>query len=287
MHNLKPYSLLCRLPLSFFAACSALTGYFLAPAHDPVRVAFLGPGVFLLAAGASALNQAQERDIDARMERTRLRPLPAGTMTPRTALTVTFFLLASGLLLLTKISFVVAALGAFAVLWYNGVYTPLKRMTAFAAVPGALVGAVPPAMGWIAGDGGTADTKLFALSMIFFLWQIPHFWLLLLRERGAYEQAGLPSLTHHLTQNGLARVIFLWTSCVFVACLALPLYGLATSTVVYASLLVLTLWMTVTGLDLFRRDADAAAARAVFRNSNIFMAIFMAILSLDSIMGRS
>jgi heme o synthase len=250
-------------------------------------MALLGPGVLLLAAGASALNQYQERDVDARMERTRLRPLPAGTTAPRTALTVTLVLLASGLLLLTMISIVVTVLGAFAVLWYNGVYTPLKRRTAFAAVPGALVGTVPPSMGWIAGDGGMADTKLFALSMIFFLWQIPHFWLLLMRERGAYERAGLPSLTLLLPQEGLARIVFLWTACVLVACLALPLYGLATSAVVYGSLLVLALWVTVTGLDLLRKDADAAAARAVFRNINIFMAIFMAILSLDSIIGRS
>ena len=287
MLNIKSYSILCRTPISLFAACSALTGYLLAPSPDPVRAAFLAPGILLLASGASALNQYQERDVDALMERTRLRPLPAGTMTIRTALVATLLLLAAGLLLLTLVSTVVAALGAFAVLWYNGVYTSLKRLMVFAAVPGVLVGAVLPAMGWIAGEGGMTDTKLFALSTIFFLWQIPHFWLLLMRERAAYEQAGLPSLTRLLPRERLARIVFLWSACVFVACLALPLYGLATSKVVYCSLLVLAAWMTVAGLDLLRTDADAPAARVAFRNINIFMAIFMTILSLDAVIGRS
>jgi hypothetical protein len=82
------------------------------------------------------------------------------------------------------------------VLWYNGVYTFLKRKSPFAAIPGAVIGAIPPAIGWICGKGALSfDPQILALSFFFFIWQVPHFWLLLLNFGRDYEKAGFPSLT--------------------------------------------------------------------------------------------
>jgi heme o synthase len=246
----------------------------------------LAAGVLLLAGGASALNQYQERDIDALMERTRLRPLPAGTLPARTALILSAILLASGVILLGMIGAVVTALGALTVLWYNGLYTPLKRVTAFAAVPGALVGAVPPVMGWAAGGGDPGDPRVFALAMLFFLWQIPHFWLLLLRSTAQYAKAGLPTLTSIIPQRLLARITLLWIAAAAVASLAMPLFGIVRSPYAYTPLLVLALWVFLSGHGIIIKGSAATALLPAFRRMNIFILLFMLLAVLDSLFLR-
>lgn len=287
MGTAKSFSVLCRATISIFAASSAVTGYLLAPSFEPATLAVLCAGVLLLASGASALNQFQERDIDALMDRTRHRPLPTGIMTPRHALVASLLLIASGLVLVTMVGAGAAILGASAVLWYNGLYTPLKRRTAFAAVPGALVGVAPPAMGWLAGGGNWQDPKLFAIAMLFFLWQVPHFWLLLIRDRDGYARAGLPELTGILPRTRLPGIVVLWTACAGAATFALPLYGVVASPAVSFALPVLALATTAPGLTMLRASADAAAARIAFRSINLFLAALMFLLSIDPFLRRN
>ena len=285
MKTIKHYLVLCRLPISLFATCSALTGYLLAGSIPAVTIAFLAAGVFLLACGASALNQFQERDIDALMERTRLRPLPAGTMTSAHVLFVSMMLILAGLLLLGTLGWTSVMFGSFAIVWYNGLYTRLKRITAFAAVPGALVGALPPVMGWAAGGGNLADPRVFALAMLFFLWQIPHFWLLLLRNAGQYEKAGLPTLTSILPLELLARITLLWIAAAAVASLAMPLFGIVRSPYAYTLLVILAVWVSGSGLGIIRDNA-ATALLLAFRRVNIFIFLFMFIAVFDSFLLR-
>ena len=286
MDQWKAYSILCKAPIACFSACSAVTGYLLATGPQLRPMVLLVLGVLLLAAGASALNQYQERDIDARMDRTRLRPLPAGAMAPRTALNASALLVASGLILLGMVGAVVTALGAFTVLWYNGLYTPLKRRTAFAAVPGALVGVLPPVMGWLAGGGSVNDPKVLALAVLFFLWQVPHFWLLLIAHRNAYERAGLPHLSRILPGDRLKRLTFLWTASASVACFGLPLFGLGASPVIAVLLPFSALVMVAQSLRLFQRDDGPATALASFRSNTVFLATIMVLLSLDALIRR-
>ena len=287
MNIIFAYRTLCRLPISFFAACSALTGYLLTPDRAISTMLLLTAGVFLLASGASALNQYQERRIDALMHRTQRRPLPLGTIAPEIALAAAIGLMMCGIVLLSMIDPGTASFGAFAVLWYNGLYTLLKQKTAFAAVPGALVGAVPPVMGWTAGGGGMTDPKLFALTMLFFLWQIPHFWLLLLGDSDDHEAAGLPSMTHVLPRKQLKGIVVLWTAAAVVASLGLPFYGLAASPLVLGSLIVLALWTVLSALKLLRTNAGAETARSAFRSINIFLAVIMVLIALDPFLARN
>ena len=248
MKPITAYSNLCRLPISFFAACSALTGYVLTGSRSTVTISILAAGIFLLACGASALNQFQERDLDAMMERTCRRPLPAGTMTTTHVLVVSMTLILAGLLLLVPLGWASVTLGALAILWYNGLYTRLKRTTAFAAVPGALVGALPPVLGWTAGGGNIADPRVFALASLFFLWQIPHFWLLLLRNAEQYEKAGLPTLTSLIPPKQLSRITLLWIAAAAVASLAMPLFGIIRSIYTFAPLVIVAVWVSGSGL---------------------------------------
>ncbi|MEK6743190.1 MAG: protoheme IX farnesyltransferase [Nitrospirota bacterium] len=286
MKTVTAYFNLCRLPISLFATCSSLTGYVLTGSTSVWPAVLLAAGVFLLACGASALNQFQDRDLDAMMERTCLRPLPAGAMTSVHVLVASVVLILSGLLLLAALGWTSVMFGSLALLWYNGLYTPLKRMTAFAAVPGALVGALPPVMGWLAGGGHIADPRIFALAMLFFLWQIPHFWLLLLRNAAQYEQAGLPTLTSIIPQELLARITLLWIAAAAVASLAMPLFGIVRSPFAYAFLVIMAVWISGSGFGIIIQDTAATALRPAFRRVNIFILLFMLLAVFDSFLSR-
>ncbi len=283
MNRLLPYSRLCRTTLSLFAACSAGTGSLLAPDASVSRALLPFSAVFLLACGASALNQYQEQDIDARMERTKGRPLPSGSMSSREALAVSLFLVAAGEVTLAFTGSIPVLLGLFALLWYNVVYTRLKRITAFAAVPGALAGVIPPAVGWAAAGGAVADRRLFIVSILFFLWQVPHFWLQVLHHGEEYEQAGLPSLTRVMTRRQIARVTFVWICSAASAGILLPLYGAVTSPLLYASLMPAVAWLVLQGAGLLRTQQPFVRARSAFRQLNVYIVFVMVILSAERI----
>jgi len=132
-------------------------------------------GAGLLAAGASALNQYAEREMDARMLRTRTRPLPDGRLAPAEALTFSAGIAAAGLgYLLLFVNATTALLGAATLAAYIFVYTPLKTRTAWCTLIGAVPGAMPPLMGWTAARG-EIDSVALSFFAILFLWQMPHF----------------------------------------------------------------------------------------------------------------
>ncbi len=276
------------MPLSLFAACSAGAGFLLGTHDFAVHALLPMTAVFLLACGASALNQYQEQDIDARMERTRRRPLPSGMMRPRQALASSVLLIAGGqgALAFTG-SMTAVALGFFAVLWYNGVYTSLKKITAFAAVPGAVVGMVPPAIGWTAAGGAITDQRLFVVSFLFFLWQVPHFWLQVLHHGEEYEQAGLPTLTRVMTKRQIARVTFAWIVAAAIASLALPLYGSVRSPFVCYSFVPLAAWLIWNERALVRKHSLLPPSPLLFRNINIYLFFIMSLLSADNILSHA
>ncbi len=281
--TVKPYLTLSRVWISLFTASSAATGFFLAPFHRVSDLWTPLAAVFILACGASALNQWQERDLDAKMERTRKRPLPSNTLTPVQALLFSVIALIAGTILLTLINVQAACLGGFAICWYNGVYTWLKKRTAFAAVPGAAVGMIPPAVGWVSAGGTLLDPGLAAVCFLFFMWQVPHFWLLVLRHGKEYEKAGLPSLTGVLNTAQIGRITFAWIVAAAVASLALPLYGSTRSAAGCLLLLPPALWLIWTERSLAGRTPLRDASPKLFRNINIYLFIMMSLLALEGI----
>jgi len=279
----KIYTDLCRIPLSLFAAASAATGYALGPHPGAAQAFATTASVALLACGSSALNQFQERDLDARMARTRSRPLPSGKITPRHALWVSITLLASGLFILGAASTLqTAALGLVAIGWYNGLYTFLKRRTALAFLPGAIVGMIPPAIGWTAAGGSLLDPRIAVISLIFFLWQIPHVWLLLLQYGAEYEQAGLPSLAQWLNKDQITRLAFTWITAIAAASLALPLVTSANALAAYAALIPAAAWIAFSGFKLLG-VVSGPAVRAVFNRVNAYLLLVMCTLCLGRI----
>lgn len=283
--KIKQYLELCKVRQALFTSCSAGAAYLLASSHFGVEIILLVMGVFLLSSGASALNQYQEQDSDTLMMRTKKRPIPSGKISAQNGLKFSCFVMLSGLLILLLTGkHVPVFLGVFALVFYNGIYTPLKRRTAFAAVPGALIGAIPPAIGWSMGGRGLAEPGLIALCFFFFMWQIPHFWLLLLSHRKDYLSVSIPSLVMVFSEQQLSRITFAWLCSAAVACLLIPLFGIGSSPAVHISLISATAWLIVHGVKLLKQAGRENSYLSSFRRINIFAIIVLSVLSLDRIL---
>lgn len=280
------YAELCKLRISLLSAFSAGMGFLLS-AHrvgsEMLSVAF---GVFLLACGACALNQFQERGLDAMMKRTSGRPVPSGRIKPASALCFALSLISLGCLILLLIGgAVVMFLGVIAVIWYNGVYTFLKRKTAFAAVPGSLTGSVPPAIGWVLGGGALTDHRLATICFFFFMWQAPHFWLLLMGHGEEYEKAGLPSPAALFSRPQLRRVIFIWISAAAISVLFIPMGGVVQNYLTGISLFTASVWLIFRGVRVLRAGDRDDCFILAFRGINVFVFIIMLLLSIDNLIG--
>jgi protoheme IX farnesyltransferase len=217
------------------------------------------------------------------MARTRTRPLPSGLASARQALLLSLLLLCLGSFLLLTAGRLPALLGVFAVAWYNGVYTLLKRRTAFAAVPGAVVGMVPPAIGWAGAGGSLTDPRLLALCFLFFMWQVPHFWLQVLHHGKEYEEAGLPSLSAVVSADRLGSIIFVWVCAAAVSGLLLPLYGTLSDPLLYFLLLPPAFWIVLKTLPLAAGGTPDRTLPA-FRTINIYILVVMSLLSLEGLL---
>jgi heme o synthase len=189
------FLVLAKVRITFLVVVTAAVGYALAPGPFDAAVFFaLVVGTALVSAGASALNQVWERETDARMDRTRNRPVPAGRITPADARNFGLALCGFGIALLAAANWLTAALGLLAAASYVLAYTPMKRRSSLCTIVGAIPGALPPMMGWAAGRGGL-DAGAWALFALMFLWQLPHFLAIGWIYREDYARAGLPMLT--------------------------------------------------------------------------------------------
>jgi protoheme IX farnesyltransferase len=203
---------LAKVPLCFFIGCSTIFGYILA---DPVITGstfFSGLGIFVIATGAATLNSMQEYQVDGELERTKNRPLPKGLLTPIQAGVQALFLLFIGLMILfaaSKTSLPVL-IATFAVFLYNAIYTPLKKRTVLAIIPGAICGALPPYIGWLGGGGEVVSYSGALLIVLFVLWQVPHFWLVLLTFKEDYKKSNLPNFLKQFREQSLKRFFVTW-----------------------------------------------------------------------------
>lgn len=218
----RQFHSLLRLPICLAAALSAAAGYVLAKGEASWEMLFPTLGAFSLCAGASVLNQIQEFDIDAKMSRTKDRLIVSGAVNPQAAWGLSMQFLFMGVVVLLAAPGVTMALGIAAVLLYNAVYTPLKRKTILAMPVGAVVGAVPVLMGWSATGRAIWEPHAIALALFYWLWQMPHFWLLLMRHEEDYKSAGLPTLPAMLSKSQMARVISAWALALAVMSVVLP-----------------------------------------------------------------
>lgn len=155
----------------------------------------LSLGGFLITGAANALNQVLEKEYDKMMPRTSNRPLPTGRMTVSTAVLAAGFMSLLGILFLAIFNPLTALIGTISLILYAFVYTPVKRISSVAVTVGAISGALPPMIGWVAATG-TLGSEAIILFAIQFFWQFPHFWAIGWLQHDAYKKAGyhlLPS----------------------------------------------------------------------------------------------
>jgi protoheme IX farnesyltransferase len=274
---------LTKFRISLFSTLSTFSGFILARRGLSVDMIFPILGVFLLASGSCALNQYQDRENDQLMERTQGRPIPSKKLSPITALKISIGLLLFGsILLYVGTHWSALGFGLFAVFWYNGVYPSLKRKSAFAAIPGALVGAIPPVIGWVSGKGYfSLDPQILAVSFFFFIWQVPHFWLLLLRMGRDYEKAGLPSLTKIFSSTQLSRMIFIWIFATTTVCMMIPLFGIVESHAIQGSLSVAAFWLIWKSLRLLTGNPHPFSSPSTFKTINSYAVLVILLITLD------
>lgn len=181
--------------ITALVVATTAAGYYLAAnGLNPALLLHTLLGTALLAGGTNALNQYAERDIDRRMKRTRGRPLPAGRLSPVTALAFAVSISVVGAIyLILAVNLITALLGVIALTSYIFVYTPLKTRTSLCTVIGAIPGAIPAMMGWTA-VRGQLDPQAWVLFGIVFLWQLPHFLAIAWLCRSDYAEAGFPML---------------------------------------------------------------------------------------------
>jgi heme o synthase len=213
------------------------------------------------------------------MNRTCRRPVADGRFSCVAAGWIAALLMASGFLLLWKVygsgPFL---LGSAAVLLYNGLYAYLKRVWAFAAVPGAFVGAIPPMIGWISAGGSFSDPRILVVAFFFFIWQAPHFWMLLFLHGKEYEEAGLPALTKVFSLKQFSRITFFWILITAASGLLFPFYGIISSLWVCIALLICSISLIVSATTLLRQNHSLHSLRRAFHTINFYALLVMLLL---------
>ncbi|GAB4395740.1 MAG: heme o synthase [Microscillaceae bacterium] len=197
-HKARQYFILLKPRLSFLVAFSAGFGYLLGVKANWAWSNFIGLmlGGFLITGASVIINQILEKDLDRLMRRTARRPLPAQTLTVSEASNYAFWIgLLGFVLLMAFTNLLTALLALFSVFLYGFIYTPLKRMGPIAVIVGAIPGALPPVLGWVAATG-KLGFEAFILFTLQFVWQFPHFWAIAWVADEDYQRAGfhlLPS----------------------------------------------------------------------------------------------
>ena len=244
-------------------------------------IATLGGG-WLAASGANAINCWFDRDIDATMQRTRSRPLPAGRIEPRNALAFGVFLGAvSFLLLAVAVNLLAAALALTALLFYVTVYTAwLKRSSIQNIVIGGAAGAIPPLVGWAAVQGRLDLTAAFLFAIVFY-WTPPHFWALSLLVRSDYERARVPMMPVVAGDRRTRQQIVLYT---LILCIVtvLPILTRSFGYVYAVGALALDALLVVDSVRVVR-DPSARSARRLFYHSLSYLALLFAVMALDRV----
>lgn len=272
--------------LAISVVFSSIVGYLLGFSE---KYPFSFTTLFLLAIGgycmvgaSNIFNQVIEKDLDAKMERTKNRPVPSGRMSVNYALTLGFVLTFIGLIVLYVINPKTAMFGAISIFMYVSLYTPLKTLTPLAVFVGAFPGAIPFMLGWVAATG-SFGIEAGTLFLIQFFWQFPHFWAIGWFLFDDYEKAGFFMLPTGKRDNKTAIQIIIYTCWLMVASI-LPVFGYSGSlqlSVVGAVLVfLLGIWMLYYAFKLYKIK-DAITAKKLMLVSVTYITLLQIIYVID------
>lgn len=280
--KLRDYSQLTKMRLATLVVFSAAMAFMTAPGEvDFVKMGWLVLGGFLVTGSANGFNQVMERELDKLMDRTKSRPLPSIRMGVNEALLVCIITGVVGVFILWYYTNLASAiLGLLAILLYTLVYTPMKRKSPIAVFIGAVPGAIPPLLGWIAATGNfnTAALLLFAIQ---FLWQFPHFWAIAWVMDDDYKKAGFNLLPTGKRDKGSAMQTVLYTISLVPVAIMPWVFGVS-------GWLSLILMLAVTFYFLFQaiqlyKDCSIESARKLMYGSFFYLPVVQIAMVIDKI----
>lgn len=272
-----------KIRLSISVVFSSLAGYALgANFLDVKTLVLLAIGGYCMVGASNAYNQIIEKDLDALMHRTQDRPIPSGRMSVNTAFIIAVILTLAGIAILYTINPKTAMFGAVSIFLYTSIYTPLKTKTPISVFVGAIPGAIPFMLGWVAAtnDFGIEPGTLF---MIQFFWQFPHFWSIGWFLYDDYERAGFFMLPTKKKDKGTAVQIIAYTIWTILASI-LPVFGftgtLSLSIVSAVIVFLLGLVMLYFAIQLFNK-MTAKAAKQLMLASVSYITLLQIVYVLD------
>jgi protoheme IX farnesyltransferase len=265
---------LAKPRLNLLVVASSLVGYVMAGGEisDAARVVLTVAGTALVAGGASAFNQVIERKPDSLMRRTRLRPVPDGRLHATESLVFAALMSVAGLAVLAAgVNLLSSAVAFTTLVTYAAIYTPLKRMSSFATVVGAIPGALPPVIGWAAASN-ELSRGAWVLFAIVFLWQLPHFLAIAWIYREDYARAGFPMLpVIEPDGRSTGRQATIYCAALLPVSLSPTLIGM-TGTFYFAAAMVLSFLFLILTIR-FARTRAVPDARRLFFGSIIYLPI--------------
>ena len=283
MINAKIFISLTKARLAISVVFSSIAGYFLAvDTVDFNELILLVIGGYSIVGASNSFNQIIEKDKDVLMDRTKNRPLPAKEITTQNAFWSSVFLTLIGLLCLFFINYKTAFFAAISVFLYTCVYTPLKPITPLSVFVGAIPGAIPFMLGWVAATGsfGIEPGTLF---MIQFFWQFPHFWALGWMLDDDYKKAGFIMLPTGNRDKSTALQIILYIIWMMIISV-FPYTGLTGDlTLSFGStiaILMLGIIMLVLAINLYNK-MDISSARKLFYSSILYLTLIQIIYLID------
>lgn len=280
--RLQDYAQLTKMRLASLVVFSAAMAFLLAPGSvNWNHFILLIIGGFLVTGASNGINQIMERDLDKLMTRTANRPLPGERMSVAEAFTISALMAVAGIFILTYyLNLYSGLLGMAALMSYTLAYTPLKRITPLSVFIGAIPGAIPPMLGWIAATG-TISAEAWILFAIQFMWQFPHFWAIAWVLDDDYKRAGFNMLPTGERNKSAAFQTFIYTLSLIPVGLMPFLFQMSG----WVSAVVITLAALYFSYRSYRlyREQSIEAARSVMFGSFIYLPIVMIAMVLDKL----
>jgi protoheme IX farnesyltransferase len=280
--KLRDYSQLTKMRLATLVVFSAAMAFMTAPGEvDFVKMGWLVLGGFLVTGSANGFNQVMERELDKLMDRTKSRPLPSIRMGVNEALLVCIITGVVGVFILWYYTNLASAiLGLLAILLYTLVYTPMKRKSPIAVFIGAIPGAIPPLLGWIAATGNfnTAALLLFAIQ---FLWQFPHFWAIAWVMDDDYKKAGFNLLPTGKRDKGSAMQTVLYTISLVPVAVMPWVFGVS-GWISLILMLAVTFYFLFQAIQLYK-DCSIESARKLMYGSFFYLPVVQIAMVIDKI----
>lgn len=274
---------LSKIRITGFVAFSAIIGYLLADTAISFRLLWVSLGVMMLAFGSAAMNHWQESDKDLNMDRTKSRPIPSGKIKANSVLLYSILSIAAGLAVLYISAGVMPfLLGIITAAWYNLIYTPMKRRSAIAVIPGGFIGAIPPVIGWTAAGGSVDNFSILSFALFLFVWQIPHFWLLLLMYGDQYSNAGFPSLTDKFSRQELGIITYGWIAVLVITSVLFGMSDFVSGIYTFVPILLLGAYLLYNSTVILKK-VEKIYYRKSFLNINLYVLAIVLILTIDKL----